>query len=222
MSRMKKVIYISLIAILVLSTESVVGNRLADAYQGNGEGTYSKDQIFQGIFFGYGEFGNKVFKDIYQNFSDKQQEILRSEEYKIAIDKITRLISKEDPGYLDELAAAVYSKNPYKIDQALSRGGKLIYTVIHDHAQELNFKTADGVQDPARAEGLAVGITLLYYLAWGAETVVVGLYVAGVEVYLALTSVQYVWQALYWPESASVHASDFDKEQLVAVIISAL
>ena len=67
-----------------------------------------------------------------------------------------------------------------------------------------------------------MGITLLYYLAWGAETVVVGLYVAGVEVYLALTSVQYVWQALYWPESASVHASDFDKEQLVAVIISAL
>ncbi len=150
-------IYIFLIAILVLSTEGVVGNRSADAYQGNGEGTYSKDQIFQGIFFGYGEFGNKVFEDIFQNFSDKQREILRSKEYKNAIDKITRLITKEDPGYLDELAAAVYSKDPYKIDQALQKGGKLIYTAIHDHAQELDLKTADGVQNPVRGEGLGVG-----------------------------------------------------------------
>lgn len=221
MSRMKKVIYISLIAILVLSTESVVGNRLADAYQGNGEGTYSKDQIFQGIFFGYGEFGNKVFKDIYQNFSDKQREILRSEEYKIAIDKITRLISKEDPGYLDELAAAVYSKNPYKIDQALSKGGKLIYTVIHDHAQELNFKTADGVQNPVRGDCVvwALGVVWVYYLAAAGQVAVVALYVGGAEVYLALTSVQYVTQAV---SSTSVHASNFDKEQLVRGIISAL
>ncbi|HEU4964170.1 MAG TPA: hypothetical protein VFV52_10015 [Bacilli bacterium] len=183
---------------------------------------YSKEEIFQGIFFGAGDYGSKLYKDLYKQLSMEQKDGMKSQEFKDAVANITEFVAQEDPAYLDQLVASIEAQNPYQVDQALQQGGKLLYSALNEHAKELNLQPTEGSNPTAVGTDCLVyvlGVVAVYYLVAGAQVAVAALYVGGAEVYLVATSVQYVSQAAV---AQADQTSTFDKEQLVQNILTAM
>ncbi|GGA92930.1 hypothetical protein [Ornithinibacillus halotolerans] len=123
-----KSITIVLLTTLVISVlfGSIVSNHVF-ASSKTDEVTYSEQEIFEGIFFGWGEYGEKVNKEGYKYNQDAEQ----------AIKQITSLMEKNHPEYLKELYEAVQDKNPVKIDSFIQDGAKLIQETVKNHSEDL-------------------------------------------------------------------------------------
>ncbi|EJR26673.1 hypothetical protein [Bacillus cereus] len=97
---------------------------------------YTSDDIFKGVFFGVGKFGEKIYSDsqINSNNNDKEKKLVK------VVEDITEYVKEENPNYLKELSAAIHEENPNKIDEQLQKSGEILYKALYEPNSNLDLK----------------------------------------------------------------------------------
>lgn len=97
---------------------------------------YTSEDIFKGVFFGVGKFGEKIYSDsqINSNNNDNEKKLVK------VVEDITEYVKEENPNYLKELSAAIYEENPNKIDEQLQKGGEILHKALYEPNRNLDLK----------------------------------------------------------------------------------
>ncbi|PEK57862.1 sporulation delaying protein family toxin [Bacillus wiedmannii] len=154
---------------------------------------YSGEEIFKGFVFGQGDIG----KGLSGVFSKPALQEFNKKEMKEFANLMVKRINEKDPGFFKELQKATYSKNPQKVDELLSKAGKIVQNDLSDAEGKLN----DMKQAAQRAGYDTQNETYLYYY-----------YVAfaGAVVTIILTAIDF---------TPYVAADDFDRETAIGALI---
>ncbi|MGI8303508.1 hypothetical protein [Bacillus paranthracis] len=169
---------------------------------------YSKEEIFKGIFFGIGEYGEKVYNDTPLTISESKEE----RDFLETVDHITEYIKKENPSYLDDLSATIYSKNPNKINEQLQKGGEILNKALTEPTNNLTVEGSKALNSWLQGTGLCL-VLAIYVVVWK---------------YVKVTSSppsdmpEPKTAMHYLDKNSSKSADTFTKEQLVHNIIVAL
>ncbi|PDY26984.1 hypothetical protein [Bacillus thuringiensis] len=162
---------------------------------------YSKEDIFRGVFFGVGKFGGEIYNDSQMTTIDNEKEM----KFTRIADDITEYVKKENPDYLEELSAAIYDKNPNKIDEQLQKGGEILYKTLNEPNSNLDLEDLKKANGWTQGTGLAIiAVVVSDYYTWFVEK-------------------DEQKTAMYYLEKDSLKSDNkLDKEQIVHNIILAL
>ena len=210
---------IGILAFIFVSSSLFAHGSVAEARAKIPSTNFTGEELFKGLFLAQGEVGKRLTPYV---FSNELYKYANTTEALQQSDELLKLVREKDPNYFEKLRVAVYSKNPYRIQKAISDGAEILFSI----AQELEIDIKDKkslIEGSSSAQCLAlvwaVGIVVVYYGAVVAQLAAATLYVGGGAVYLYAAAVQYTATAV---SSAYENKTSLTNEMFVKYIVEKL